>query len=139
MRDLPAIFTLFALLGVPQAAGAQGGAHHLLRARSSGIALYEGVAQSGPLDQRFSAAAMEFEKAWRQSRDPRDRFNWGLALLRGDASARAKPELEAVARSRPRDPAPLYALAVLAIGQSDWKGAIRQLDKVLKIESRYLK
>ncbi len=131
MNILPAI----ALLIVPSLAQAKAGGDVLLRHRAKGIALYEGVAPDGPLEQRFAPAAAEFEQAYKLSRDARDRFNWGLALLRQDAKTRAKPELEAVARTRPSDPAPQYALAILAMGQNDWEGAIRRLDAVLKLDA----
>ncbi len=129
MRLLLAIFWLLA----PATATAAQDNDALARHRSKGVALYEGVAPSGPLEQRFGAAATEFEQAWKLSRNPQDRFNYGLALLRDNAKARAKPELEATARARPDDPAPLYALAVLAMGQNDWQGALTRLDAVIQI------
>jgi len=102
---------------------AQAASHPLLRQRSRGQGYFD--------NNDFEGAVEEYRGAFAASRDARDRFNLGLSLLMHGKYTAARQELEAVAAARPNDPAPRYALAILAKRTKNVDEALTRLGEVL--------
>ncbi len=112
-----------ALLAIAPAPAARADTDQLLRLRSRGQGFYD--------NNDFARAIEEYSAAFSRSRDARDRFNLGLARLLSGQYTQARRELSAVASARPDDPAPRYALAILAKRTRRVDEALEHLDAVL--------
>lgn len=114
---------LLLIVGIGLLAPAAAHADSLVRQRSLGQGYFD--------NNDFERAADEYRAAFSASGDPGDRFNVGLSLLMLGQFSQARAELAAAAEALPDDPAPRYALAILARRTKQTDEALTRLDEVL--------
>ena len=127
MRDRAAILTLVAALLAGSPAAQENGSDAVWHHRNLGKAFYE-----NPTTQL--QAVDEFKKALDLAPDsPRERVNYGLALLRAGKVDEGVAELQRAQKQDPTIPHTWFNLGIAHKKASEWAQAIEQFEQMVKL------